>query len=78
MDLKWQKLQTINNNKLFNNRNCTKLVKASKLSQWKWKVSLFSQLMCIDATTGEVLWQCDDWNAKEGEEKKVVLPKKIL
>ncbi|TNV75445.1 hypothetical protein FGO68_gene17304 [Halteria grandinella] len=31
-----------------------------------------------NAATGEVLWQCDDWNLREGEVKDVRFPKKIL
>ena len=34
--------------------------------------------MNVDGETGEVLWQCDDWNLQEGEVKDVTFPKRLL
>ena len=31
-----------------------------------------------DASTGKVLWQCDDWDMAEGVEKQVHFPKELL
>ena len=55
--------------------------KGFKIISMKMKSISFHPIInkiTIDAHNGEVLWHCDDWNVKEGEEKKVVLPKQIL
>ena len=35
-------------------------------------------LPCVDASNGEVLWQCDDWSINEGEVKDVKFPRRLL
>ena len=62
-----------------NENKLAKIAQGFRIISMKMKSNTLSRIkFCVDASDGKVMWQSDDWNIQEGEEKQVVLPAEIL